>query len=199
GNYPPWSTWKDDHAEDFVGALLGAFAAEQRRDLAWTRFRWPDLVADLRAGRFDLAADGITVRPERSVAGRFTVPVARGGAVLLLRRPAWAEPAVHRGAGLSDARAALSALDPPELGVAGDHGGHLERVARSLLPRAQILAIPDNTAVRATLARREVDAVLSNSFEAPRWAEGLEDIELLGPLTRDFEALYVRVDKPDLA
>jgi cyclohexadienyl dehydratase len=199
GDYPPFSSWKDDHAEDFAAALVGAFAAEQRIELSWTRFRWPALVPDLRAGRFDLAADGITVRPERSVAGRFTLPVARGGAVLLLRRPVWAQPAAHAGPGLADARAALEALDRPELRVAVNHGGHLERVARSLLRRAQILAIPDNAAVRATLARREVDAALSNTFEAPRWAEGLEGVELLGPLTRDFVALYVRADKPELA
>ncbi len=79
----------------FVGIVLlilvgcgGAGGADC--DVVWTRFKWPELIADLRAGQFDVAADGITVRPERSVAGRFTVPIARGGAVLLLRRPSWA-------------------------------------------------------------------------------------------------------------
>jgi cyclohexadienyl dehydratase len=86
GDYAPFSTWAGDRVGDFAGA----FAADERLALSWTRFRCPDLVGDLRAGRFDMAADGITVRPERSVAGRFTVPVARGGAVLLVRRPAWA-------------------------------------------------------------------------------------------------------------
>nr|AYM54059.1 hypothetical protein [Byssovorax cruenta] len=199
GDYPPFSVWKDDHAEAFAGSLLGAFAREQRLALTWTRFRWPDLVADLRAGRFDLAADGITVRAERSIAGRFTVPVARGGAVLLLRRPPWATPPGSAGPGVAGARTALRALDRPDLRVAVNRGGHLERVARSLLHSAQIAAIPDNAAVPATLARGEADAVMTNTFEAPRWAAGLEGVEPIGPLTRDITALYVRADRADLA
>jgi cyclohexadienyl dehydratase len=190
GNYPPFSTWKGDHAEDFAAALLEAFAADQRIPMAWTRFRWPDLVSDLRAGRFDLAADGITVRPERSVAGRFTVPVARGGAVLLLRRPSWM--------GAGDV-ATIAALDRPALRVAVNRGGHLERVARRLLPSARILAIAENAEVREALARGEADSAMTNTFEAPRWAQGLEGVEAVGPLTRDIVALYVRADEPDLA
>ncbi len=198
GDYAPFSTWSDGHADAFAGALLGAFAADQRVALSWTRFRWPDLVGDLRAGRFDLAADGITVRPERSIAGRFTVPVARGGAVLLLRRPAWA-PARVEGSGRAAALAALRDLDRPELRVAVNCGGHLERVARSLLHAAAIRALPENSAVPRALSRGEADAVFTTTFEAPRWAQGLDGVEALGPLTQDTVALYVRAGEPDLA
>ncbi|HSO39531.1 MAG TPA: transporter substrate-binding domain-containing protein, partial [Labilithrix sp.] len=85
GDYAPLSIWQGDRIDGFAPALVTAFARRERLEVAWTRFRWPTLTGDLRAGRFDLAADGITVRPERSIAGRFTVPVARGGAVLLVR------------------------------------------------------------------------------------------------------------------
>src|SRR5262249_52375824 len=139
GNYPPFSTWSGDHAEAFAGALLGAFAGDKHVAVTWTRFRWPDLVGDLREGKFDLAADGITVRPERSVAGRFTVPVARGGAVLLLKRPAWAPRAP--GAKPLDA---IRALDRGELRVGVNRGGHLERVARRLFASARVVAIAEN-------------------------------------------------------
>ena len=87
GDYPPLSIWKDGRVEGFAPALVVAFASAQKMELRWTRFGWPGLSEDLRAGRFDLAADGITVRPERSIGGRFSVPIARGGAVLLVRRP----------------------------------------------------------------------------------------------------------------
>ena len=194
GNYPPFSTWKDDHAEGFAAALLGAFAAGERLDLTWTRFRWPDLVGDLRAGRFDLAADGITVRPERSVAGRFTVPVARGGAVLLVRHPGWAQPT-----GGEAALDAARALDRSEVRVAVNRGGHLEHVARGLFLEANVVAFAENAAVREALARGDVDAVMTNSFEAPLWAQGLEGAVTIGPLTHDVVALYVRADRPELA
>jgi cyclohexadienyl dehydratase len=128
------------------------------------------------------------------VAGRFTVPVARGGAVLLLRRPGWAPPAGGRAA-LAEVRA----IDRPELRVGVNRGGHLERVVRGLLGSARVVAIAENAAVREALARGEVDAVMTNTFEAPRWAEGLEHVERIGPLTRDIVALYVRADRPELA
>ena len=53
--------------------------------LELVRFRWPELTSDLIAGRFDLAMGGVTMRPERAVAGSFTRPVAVAGAVVLAR------------------------------------------------------------------------------------------------------------------
>jgi cyclohexadienyl dehydratase len=192
GDYPPLSLWKDDSPESkpagFAPALLEAFGRSAKVDVAWTRFRWPELSADLAAGRFDIAADGITVRPERAVLGCFTVPIARGGAVLLLRRPVWATV----GSG-------VDALDRRELRIAVNRGGHLERVTRSLFRAATITAIPDNAGVRTALAKGDVDAAMTNTFEAPRWADGLPGIERVGPLTRDVTALWVRADRADLA
>ncbi|HYO54607.1 transporter substrate-binding domain-containing protein [Archangium sp.] len=201
GDYPPFSDWKAERPSGFSVALVEAFATEHGLEPTWVRFRWPELVGDFRAGRFELAASGITVRPERSVLGRYTVPVVRNGAVLLLRRPSWAPPPARASsrADLGQALAELGALDQPALRVAVNRGGHLERVARSLFHQAQVLAIPDNAAVREALATGQVDAALSNTLEGPRWAEGLEGIEQLGPLTRDVVALYVRPDQPELA
>ncbi len=195
GDYPPLSVWAGDRPTGFGPELVEAFAGTQRSPLAWERFRWPELLTDFRAGRFDVVADGITVRPERSVAGVFTVPIARGGAVLLLRRPRWAgapSPGV-------DVRREVGALDRPELRVVVNRGGHLERVTRSLLPSADVRAIPDNPGVRDAFARGEADAAMTNTFEAPRWAEGLAGVERLGPLTTDVTALWVRADRLELA
>ncbi|MDB4938322.1 MAG: Cyclohexadienyl dehydratase [Labilithrix sp.] len=195
GEYPPLSLWNGGRALGFAPALVTSFAASQKMQVGWTQFGWPGLSADLRAGKFDLAADGITVRPERSIAGRFTVPIARGGAVLLLRRPAWAPAATDGATGLSS----LSAIDRPALRVVVNQGGHLERVARGLLHAADLRAIPDNDAVRAAFARGEADAAMTNTFEAPRWATGIAGVEQLGPLTEDVTAIWVRADREDLA
>jgi cyclohexadienyl dehydratase len=201
GDYPPFSDWKQERPSGFSVALVEAFAAEHGLEPTWVRFRWPELSADFSAGKFDLAASGITVRPERSVLGRYTVPVVRNGAVLLLRRPRWAPPPASASSRteLSHALTEVRALDQPALRVAVNRGGHLERVARSLFHQAQVTAIPDNAAVREALATGQVDAALTNTLEGPRWAEGLEGIEHLGPLTRDVVALYVRPDQPQLA
>jgi cyclohexadienyl dehydratase len=195
GDYPPFSTWREGQVSGFDAALLEAYASERGYRLEWVRFRWPELVADLVAQRFEVAASGITVRPERSLTGRYTVPVARNGALLLLRRPAWAPPPGSH----EDPLALLQALDRPDLRVAVNRGGHLERVARAHFRNAHILAIPDNAAVREALATGQADAALTNTVEGPRWAEGLSGIEHVGPFTRDVVALYVQPSRAELA
>jgi len=196
GDYPPFSTLRDGQASGFDAALMESYASARGYRLEWVRFRWPELVADLGAQRFDMAASGLTIRPERSLAGRYTVPVARNGALLLLRRPAWAPP--PGSATPEEPLALLRALDRPEFRLAVNQGGHLERVARAHFQKARILAISDN-AVRETLATGQADAALSNTVEGPRWAEGLSGIELVGPFTRDVVALYVEPSRGELA
>ena len=93
----------------------------------------------------------------------------------------------------------FQALDRPEFTVAVNQGGHLERVARAHFPHARILAIPDNAAVRQALASGKADAALTNTVEGPRWAEGLTDVERVGPFTRDMVALYVEASGAALA
>jgi cyclohexadienyl dehydratase len=193
GDYPPLSIWKGDHAEGFAPEVVTAFEIVDKRSIRWTRFRWTELTDDLRERRFDIAADGITVRPEGSVLGRFTVPIARGGAVLLVRRPRWAPPAS------GDPKSVARALDRSELRIVVNQGGHLERFTRQLMHHASIRAIADNGAVREALARGEADAAMTNTFEAPLWAEGLSGIERVGPLSREVTALWVRPERGDIA
>ncbi|EPX58343.1 hypothetical protein D187_004099 [Cystobacter fuscus DSM 2262] len=195
-DYPPFSTLREGQASGFDAELMQAYASDRGYRLEWVRFRWPELVADLGAHRFDVATSGITVRPDRSLTGRYTVPVARNGALLLLRRPAWAPAAASPP---EEPLALLRALDRPEFRLAVNRGGHLERVARAHFHHASIRAIPDNAAVREALANGEADAALTNTFEGPRWAEGLSGIERVGPFTRDVVALYVEPSRADLA
>lgn len=179
GDYPPLSTWTSAEPEGFAPALLRAYATDAHRDTTFVRFRWPDLATDLTAKKFEIAADGITVRPERSIAGIYTVPFARGGAVLL----------VH------GARASAS---PDDLSIAVNEGGHLEKVTREKYPRAKIRTVARN-ALREVLERNETDAVMTNTFEAPVLARGITDLTTIGPLTHDTTAFWVRADREDLA
>lgn len=184
GDYPPLSSWSGARPEGLAPTLLLAFAADTHREASFVRFRWPELANDLAAKKFDVAADGITVRPERSVAGIHTVPIARGGAVLLVRRSSWSED--------------LARLDRPEMTVAVNEGGHLEKLTRERFHAARIRTIAGN-ALRDVLVRAEADAVMTNTFEAPRLQEGLPDIVAVGPLTSDTTAFWVRADREDLA
>lgn len=189
GDYPPMSSWLPGSMPDgFALAVFGAFASETHREASYVRFHWPELASDLAANKFDVAVDGITVRPERSIAGIHTVPIAHGGAILLVRRGVW--------------RGEISALDRAERTIAVNEGGHLEKVTRATFRAARIRTVPRN-ALSDVLGLPDVDAVMTNTFEAPRLQERTReragDLVAVGPLTRDTTALWVRADREDLA
>ena len=195
GTYPPLSDWYGDRPDGFAPAILDAFAASQHQRVAWSRFAWPGLSADMQAGAFDLAADGITVRADRSMAGRFSVPIARRGAVLLMHSSAYGNVAISAAA----PRQVVEAIRRPGLRVVVNAGGYLEGVARRFLSGSDIRAIPDNSAVRDAFVRGDADVAMTNTFEASRWQTGLLVVEAVGPLTSDVTALWIRADQTALA
>ena len=188
GDYAPFSVavaGPGFEPSGFGPELVAAFAAERGLALRFVAFSWPDLTSDLREGRFDLAAGGITVRPERGLVGRFTVPVATSGAVVLV--PA-AAPAGR-----------IDYLDRPDATIGVNRGGHLERVTRAHLRHARIEAIPDNAAVLPALQGGRVDAVVTDTLEAPHWRALEPGLRVLGPFTRDRKAFLVAADRDELA
>jgi cyclohexadienyl dehydratase len=188
GDYSPFSvaTGSTDAAlEGFDVAVARAYAEERGLALEFVRFRWPDLVASLSAGQFDVAMTGVTVRPERSAAGRFTVPVVESGAVLLVRQPdRWSKP---------------EHLDRPGIRIGVNAGGHLQRVAEAHFSRAVLVAIPDNRAVLQALVDQNLHAAVTDTLEVPAWQRGTEGLAVIGPFTRDRKAYLVRPDRSALA
>src|SRR6185436_15803371 len=104
----------------------------------------PQLLSALAAGRFDVAASGVTVRPDRSAAGRFTVAVAETEAIALARNP-------ERWSG-------STTLDRPQIRIAVNGGGHLEQVARASFPNAELVVASANDQVIELLIHEQVDA-----------------------------------------
>jgi cyclohexadienyl dehydratase len=174
GDYAPFSIARNDGYDGFDLTVARLYARETGRRLEVVRFRWPDLVADLRAGRFDLAMGGITMRPERAVAGLFTRPVARAGAVVL-------------------AGPGAPAIDQPGVRLGINAGGHLERVAVRLFPDAILVRTPDNGRLPALLAGGAADAVLTDEIEAGVIANVLPAARRSAPFTRDGKA-YLGTD-----
>jgi cyclohexadienyl dehydratase len=183
GDYAPFSwSWPPD---GFDPAVARAYAADRGLGIQWVRFRWPDLVADLQSGRFDVAMSGVTVRPERLVAGRFSVPVATSGAVVLV--------------GESVAAPDIGSLDRADVRIGVNAGGHLERVARARFAVAQLRAVADNAAVRELLREGAVDAVVTDTLEAPLWRADDPGLRVLGPFTRDRKAYLIAAENQSLA
>lgn len=177
GDYAPFSQEVDGALRGFDVDVARAYARDRGLELRFVRFAWPALTEELVAGRFDVVMSGVTVRADRSVAGRFSVPVARSGAVALVRR----EGGPHT----------LAALDDPSVRIAVNAGGHLERATRARFPHARVRAIADNAAVPGSLRRGEVQAVVTDSLEAPHWLEGEPGWRALPPFTRDRKAYWL--------
>lgn len=186
GDYAPFSyETPDGGLEGFDLAVARAYARDRGLTLEVVRFRWPDLERDLMAGRFDVAMSGVTVRPERSTVGRFSVPVAEAGAVLMAREEErWTR---------------LDAFNSRAVQIGVNAGGHLEQVTRRRFPLATLVAIADNHAVPLALAEAAVEAVVTDQLEAPTWQTQVPGTRVLGPFTRDRKAYLLRADAEALA
>jgi cyclohexadienyl dehydratase len=187
GDYAPFSLAEGEDTIVFEGfdiAVARAYAAERGLVLIPKRFRWPDLIPDLEADRFDLVMSGVTITPDRSAVGRFSVPVVETGAVVLAHQPTRFPD--------------LEALNRSVVRIGVNAGGYLERVALERFRRATLVAIPGNAVLQA-LVSENVHAVITDTAEASVWMGALDDVKLLGPLTRDRKAYLVRSDQPGLA
>lgn len=183
GDYPPFSHWPAQALAPvgFSISLAEAYAQETGASLQWIRFRWSELASDLAGGAFDLSLSGITVRPDRSMQGRFGLALTTSGAMLLVAADSPLESAAD--------------FDRPSIRLAVHAGGHLERVARRLFGAARIEAVADNASVLGRLLRGEVDAVVTDSLEAPLWQRigqrrAGTRLRAIGPLTRDRKAAW---------
>jgi len=170
GDYAPFSLERDGRPDGLDVEVARRFAHDSGRRLELVRFRWPELTSDLIAGRFDLAMGGVTMRPERAVAGAFTRPVAVAGAVVLARQR----------------------LDPGASGLrlGVNAGGHLEHVAVRLFPRALLVRTSDNRTLGALLESGAAEAILTDEAEADALA--IPGAVRLGPFTRDHKAYLGR-------
>ncbi|NNL86743.1 MAG: transporter substrate-binding domain-containing protein, partial [Myxococcales bacterium] len=166
-------------------ALVRAYAADRGLATEFVPFRWSELLADMQSGRFDLAVGGLTVRPERSIAGHFSVPLLESGAVLLIG----AEVDANDEAAVRAAR----------LRIGVNAGGHLERVVRRLFPNNPIETFGDNAEVPRALRERRIDAAMTDTLEAPHWSAENPGCREIGPLTRDFKAWWVSPTRAALA
>ncbi len=196
GDYAPFSISKPPSADvatpadaaplsGFDIAVAQRFAADRGYRIEFLRFRWPDLGRELAASNFDVAMSGVTMRAERSIAGRFSVPVAATRAIALT----W------KGSGA----ASIEDLDRAPRRIAVNAGGHLEAVARRVFRRAEVVAIPDNEAVRMGLLDRAYDAVVTDDFEEKAWTDGVKDIVRIGPLSDDRKAYLLPAGREQLA
>ena len=186
GDYEPFSMLDD--RGDYVGyeiALAKAFAEDQGMELKFVPFRWPELLNGLEADEYDLAMSGVTIRKDRSLKAQFTVPTATSGAVVII--PSGSE------------LRSMNDVDRENVRLGVNAGGHLERVTRQRFLKATITTSNENLALPDLLKEQKIDALVTDTMEAPFWLERLEGAQMLAPFTQDLKAALVRPDRGDLA
>jgi cyclohexadienyl dehydratase len=148
-------------------------------------FSWTDLLERLVRHDFDIAMSGVTLRPDRAVAGRYTRPYATTGAVVLVR-------AVD-----SKRFPSVSEVNSDGVRLAVNLGGHLERIAHARFPRATIEAVADNDSLPQRVLDGRADAAISDSAEVRAWLR--PSLRALGPFTTDHKAFLLPPENADLA
>ncbi len=177
GDYAPFSVHDETGWDGFDVHVARSFAKDTGRRLELVEFRWPALELDLAANRFDVAMSGVTMRPWRARVGTFTRPIARVGAMVLMR------PGIAT---------TLAELDVAGRRIGVNAGGYLERVARRLFRRAEIVPFGDNRQLAGQLRAGAVDGLVSDELELPHFRRVAPDAAALGPLTNDRKAYLAR-------
>jgi cyclohexadienyl dehydratase len=147
----------------------------------FVRTSWPSLLADLAADRYDVALSGISITPERSARGRFSMPYQSGGKTIVAR--------------CADRKRyeTLAEVDRRKVRVVVNPGGTNERYAREHLRHAQVVVHGDNRTVFDEILAGRADVMITDDVEAD--LQALRHPELCrtyaGTLTRADKAAFM--------
>jgi cyclohexadienyl dehydratase len=187
GDYLPYSFKGPD------GVLSGA-DIEMAKDLAGTlgvkaefvTTTWKTLLDDFRSGKFDMAAGGVTITPERAEAGDFSIPHDHDG-----KRP------IARCAD-KDKFTTVAAIDQQSVHVVVNPGGTNERFARDHFVKAQLAVWPDNRTIFDQIAENKADVMVTDGVEvdlqAARHPGVLCPVAVSEPFTHFDKAYLLRRD-----
>ena len=192
GDYKPL-TWYDARTGTFSGTdidLIRAFAADEGRAVVFVKTTWPQLMADLLAGRFDAAIGGISRTPQRSREALLSVTIARSGKVALVR------------CGDEARYGSLAAIDRTSVTVVENRGGTNEKFALGRIAHAVLVIVPDNRLPFVYLKEGRADVMFTDSIEAvyrQRTSDGaLCAVHPDAPYTQDDKVAMFRKDQTAL-
>ena len=186
GDYAPFSLCRrgENQCEGFDIELSIQMAEDLGARIEFVRFKWPALLEDLAADKFDLAMSGITVRPERALRASFTRPYARTESVAVVAD-------LNR---FPD----IGSIDEIGVRLAVNAGGHLEQVARSRFPRAKLLTTTLNRSLPAIILSKNADALLTDSLEVDSFLNPHPELHALPSFGNDSKAILMNSSNVDL-
>ena len=159
GDYLPFGIIDEGCPAGFVGHdidLAEALCCEAGLAPVFVLTSWPALFTDLEAGRFDVAAGGVSWLPERARRADDLPRYAPFAKVALIRK--------------ADEWRFLTPedLNQPDVRVIKNPGGTNEQFVDRRLTRCQVTTVPDNASIPARIASEVGDVMITDAFEA-RW------------------------------
>ncbi len=177
GDYRPFSYLRTDGSFegmdiDTAHALGEALGVEVR----FVKTSWPELVAGIHQGRYDIAMSGINRTLERQKVVGLTDAYFTLGKCPLIRK--------------SDRERFpnLEAIDRPGVKIGVNPGGTNEAFVREHIQNAVIIVIENNLAIPNAVASAKVDVMITDNVEAvlaARENELLHAVSPDAPLTHD--------------
>jgi cyclohexadienyl dehydratase len=153
GDYAPFNVEEGGALRGADVELARALAASLQVEARFVKTSWSTLMQDYEAGRFDLAAGGISVTPARAQQAAFSVPYHRGGKTPIVR------------CGTQASFDTLPEIDRPTVRVVVNPGGTNEQFARERLAAAQLIVHPDNRTIFAEVAAGRADVMVTDDVE----------------------------------
>jgi cyclohexadienyl dehydratase len=153
GDYEPFSVEVGGTLHGADVELSLALAEALHAQPRFVRTSWPTLMRDYAAGRFDVAASGISITAERAKQAAFSVPYHRGGKTPIVRCGTQAEFDT------------LEEIDRPAVRVIVNPGGTNEQFARERITAARRTVHADNRTIFAEIAAGRADVMITDDVE----------------------------------
>jgi cyclohexadienyl dehydratase len=182
GDYAPFSNDRGGALRGFDIQLAVDLARQLKVEVRFVRTSWPTLMPDIAARKFDIAASGISVTPEREGAADFSMTYHLDGKLPIVR---CAERAKF---------ASLSDIDREGVRIIVNPGGTNEGFVRDRIKQATVLRHADNRTIFAEIVAGRADAMVTDAIEVR--LQALRHRELCAampePITRAPKAVLIQ-------
>lgn len=184
GDYAPFAITKGDSLSGADITMVRALAAAMHAKAKFVKTSWPNLLADMKAGKFEIAVGGISITPDRAAIAAFSIPYHSGGKTFLCRR-------------LDSARfSSPAAINNPNVRLIENKGGTNESVARAQFPLARLIIYPDNIGIFNEIIAGRADVMVTDDSEADLKAMQYPQLcrSFAGTITKSDKAIWIQND-----